>query len=219
MNPTQKQFSLNRGAFRKQFPISKTLLLFVMLALSSITNLFANELPFGLSKDMSTIEVKAKLREKSFLKLNGTFSKLEKDGEVLNYDVSGLDFKGVILSDLWIYWYKNEIRVVKFSSNLESDINTAFSNLVNLKDFFVSQGKKVTENRLSSLKKGGDLQQSQPVVEFDGKPCSINIYTSFDEGNAMQQVSYLVTEVATKRTLAIQAEEARKNQRAVDLLK
>ncbi len=190
-----------------------------MLALSSITNLFANELPFGLSKDMSTIEVKAKLREKSFLKLNGTFSKLEKDGEVLNYDVSGLDFKGVILSDLWIYWYKNEIRVVKFSSNLESDINTAFSNLVNLKDFFVSQGKKVTENRLSSLKKGGDLEQSQPVVEFDGKPCSINIYTSFDEGNAMQQVSYLVTEVATKRTLAIQAEEARKNQRAVDLLK
>jgi hypothetical protein len=198
----------------------KKLLLLVMLALSSITHLFANELPFGLSKDMSTIEVKAKLREKSFLTLNDTFSKLGKDGEVLNYDVSGLDFKGVTIDDLWISWYKNEIRAVQFNSRFVSDIDTAFSNLVALKDFFVSQGKKVTVNRLSSLKKGGDLKQSGPVVEFDGKPCSIDIFTSLDDdGDARQKVMYLVTEVATKRTLAIQAEEARKNQRAVDLLK
>jgi hypothetical protein len=177
----------------------------------------ANELPFGLSKDMSEAAVKAKLQEKAFLRFDPEWS--QKESGYQNYDVTDLELNGVPVNDISIRWYKGEISKITFATKHTDDINVAFQRLVNLRSFFAAQGKKVSSDRLSQLKKGGDLDQDSPVVTFAGEPCDIDIYTSFNKGQPNAGVTYDVNTVRNKRAKDIREAKKSSNQRSIDLLK
>lgn len=179
--------------------------------------LSANELPFGLTKDMSETAVKAKLEEKTFLRFDPEWS--QKESGYQNYDVMDLELNGVPINDISIRWYKGEISKITFATKHTDDIDVAFQRLIDLRSFFAAQGKKVSVDRLSQIKKGGDLDQASPVVTFTGEPCDIDIYTSFNKGQPNAGVTYDVNSVRNRKSKDIREAKKSSNQRSIDLLK
>jgi hypothetical protein len=164
---------------------------------------------------MTTEAAKAKLSEKSFLKFDPAYSNSEK----LNFDAVDLEINEVPIFSVWVDWYQNEIRSVEFHTKITEDINIAFQRLVKLREFFSAQGKKISLDRLANINKGGDLEQSGPVVTFSGSPCDIDIYSTFNKGKPLQVIRYDVNSVRGKKAADRMREREAANKKSADLLK
>tara|TARA_Y100001934_G_C12085941_1_gene647024 strand:- start:189 stop:791 length:603 start_codon:yes stop_codon:yes gene_type:complete len=198
----------------------RLLYIFTIIACTPLITLGGLEsLPFGLRSGITMREAKVELSKRKVIAYNSRYS----DSDTLNYDVKGIVFNEIKMTDFNVYFSSGgELVFASIRGNVTTEGQEAYNTIVKLFKFCKEQGLELDFQTIDDLDNFDDLDEGSVAV-FKGKPpIKININTEIVNHNdkdyyriELQWIDF----AAGQRAIDKKASDGRKkNNDAVDLL-